>query len=95
MEKLKILSNKVLILPDEAKSLSDGGILLASREEVVQRGTVVSVGPGLVSSEGILIPIQVAEGDKVIFDHNRSSKVEIDGVKYYITFDTEILAVIQ
>jgi len=96
MEKLNPISNKVFILPDAAASVSDGGILLAQREkeEVTQKGTAVAVGPGLISSEGVLLPMQVAVGDKVIFDSKRAVEIEMGGIKYYITLDTQILAVI-
>jgi len=96
MKKLKPISNKVLILPDDTDTVSAGGILLAPREEeAIQKGTAVAVGPGLISSEGVLLPMQVAEGDKVLFDRKRAAKIEMEGIKYYLTFDTEILVVIE
>lgn len=96
MEKLKPISNKVLILPNDSDTVSSGGILLAPKEEeVIQKGTAVAVGPGLISSEGALLTMQVAEGDKVLFDRKRAVKVEMEGIKYYLTFDTEILAIIE
>jgi chaperonin GroES len=95
MGQLKPISDKVLILPDAAETLSPGGILLApAKEETVQKGQVLAVGPGATNSEGTLIPMQVKVGDKVMFDSKQTVHIDIAGQKYYLISEFKKLGVL-
>ena len=95
MDNFKPLSNKVLISPDAADVATKGGILLAKQtEDLVLSGIAVAVGPGTYTPENVHLPMQVSEGDKVLFDRRKAIPVELEGKKFYLTPETEILAVL-
>jgi len=70
-----------IILPDNAE------------REKSDRGTVVAVGPGKLEENGKRTPLDIAVGDKVLFQWGE--KVEYDGVEYYLVSESNVLAVIN
>jgi chaperonin GroES len=85
-----------LILPDDSEKMSAGGILLALRtEEDVQKGTVVAVGTGALTKDGVLIPMEIKMGNKVMFDRRRIIKIEHEGKKYFFASESEVLAIVE
>ena len=89
----------VLILPDKAPEQSEGGIYYSDKTQDKARpteGTVVSVGPGLVNSEGKFIQVvNCKAGDRVIFRNRKSERVEIDGRVLHCVGPDRVLAVID
>ena len=63
-------------------------------KEKPAQGIVISVGPGLWSSAGTRIPMDVAVGDKVLFGKYAGNEVEIDLEKLVILNENEIMAVL-
>jgi len=85
MENVSISGDKVLVLPDETKSISDGGIIIPnSAKEKPIMGTVVSSGPRCESKEG----------NRVWFGFSSGTELEINKVKYLLMAETDILAII-
>lgn len=67
MQKIKPMTNRVLIKRFKAQA-SKGGILLPdSAQEKPKEGEVVAVGPGMRDEEGNLTPLSVKVGDRVLF----------------------------
>jgi len=78
------LGDRVLILPDEAESISPGGIVLPdAAQEVPCRGVVVSKGPDV---GGVL-----HEGDKVLFAKYTGSMIEVGERRYQIVKLEDVL----
>jgi chaperonin GroES len=92
------LGDKVLILPlsdEEMGTISPSGIIIPDTvdREKTDRGTVIAVGEGKYDETGRLIPMQVKEGQKIIFQWG--DKVEVGGEEYYLVSENNILAVIN
>ena len=65
---LKPLGNRVVIEPIEQEDITSGGIVLPeTAKEKPQKGTILSVGPGERDEDGKYIPMDVKEGDTVLF----------------------------
>lgn len=78
MTKIQPLGNRVLIRRSKAQS-SKGGILLPdSAQEKPKEGTVISVGPGLVDDNGKIQPLNVKEGDTVLFSAYSGTEVKTE-----------------
>jgi chaperonin GroES len=56
---------------------------------------VIAVGPGGRDESGKLIPIDLKEGDKVLFGKWSGTEVKIDGVEYLIMKESDIVGVIE
>jgi chaperonin GroES len=65
---IKPLADRVVIRRDEAEEKTSGGILLPdTAKDKPQRGTVLAVGPGKLNKQGKHVPLDVKEGDVVLF----------------------------
>ncbi len=93
---LKPLQDKVIVQKLEPEEKTSGGILLPdSTKEKPQEGKVIAVGPGAIDDKGQRKPIDVKEGDLVLYAKYSGNEVKIDGQEYLILSDRDILAVIK
>ncbi len=93
------LGDRVLVKPmqkDEGKKTASGIIIPETIDkEKPEQGKVISVGKGRLSDSGEVIPMNVKEGDVVIFSKYGPEEIKVDGEEYYILSETSILAVIK
>ncbi len=93
MKKIRPLSDRVFIKRIEKEEKTAGGLYIPEgSKEKGQTGTVVFVGTGKVSSEGITIPCQVKIGDTVFF--GKYAGIDVDE-HHLIIREEEILAIIE
>ena len=93
---LKPLADRVIIQKLEPEEKTAGGIVLPdSAREKPQEGKVIAVGPGAVDDKGQRKPIDVKEGDHVLYAKYSGTEVKIDGVEYLILSDRDILAIVK
>ncbi len=65
---IKPLGDRIVVRREAAEEKTTGGIVLPdSAKNKPQRGTVLAVGPGRMLKDGDRRPLQVKEGDKVLF----------------------------
>jgi len=89
---LKPLGDRVLVQAIEAEEVTASGILLPdTAKEKPQRGKVLSVGPGRYQ-DGERIPLDVAEGDEVIYSKYGGTEVKVQGEDLLILSEHDILA---
>lgn len=92
---LRVIGNKVLIALDEAEKKTKGGIILTeASQKSPDQGTVMAVGTGKVLENGTTIPLTVKDGDKVMIQSGAGIPVQVEGNKYIVVTEDEILAVI-
>jgi len=94
--KLVPLDDRVVIKQSEAEEKSAGGIILPdTAKEKPQKGKVIAVGPGKMTDDGKRSEMSVKKGDEVIYAKYLGNDVEIDGIKYVILHENDILGVIE
>jgi chaperonin GroES len=94
--KLVPLDDRVVIKQSEAEDKSAGGIILPdAAKEKPQKGKVVAVGPGKMMDDGKRSEMSVKKGDEVLYAKYLGNDVEIDGDKYVILHENDILGVIE
>ena len=87
----KPLGGRVVIRKMEAEEKTQGGLILtSSAKEQPQVAEVVAVGPGTKDE-----PMELKEGDKVVFSKYGGAEIKYDGEEYTIMHQSEILAVIE
>ena len=93
---LRPLGERVIIqsLPQEEKTKS-GIFLPDTAKEKPNQGEVVAVGPGRITDDGKVIPMNVKAGDKVIYGKYSGQEVKIEGEEYLIVKESDIYAVVQ
>ena len=93
---LKPLGNRVVIEPLEQEEMTAGGIVLPeTAKEKPQKGKVVAVGPGERDEDGERIPMDVKEGDPVLFAKYSGTEIKTDGKKLLILRESDLLAIVQ
>jgi len=94
--KLRPLDDRIVIKQSEAKEKTDGGIILPdTAKEKPQIGKVIAVGEGKLLDNGKRSKISVKKNDKVIYSKYIGSDVEIDGEKYVILREDDILGIVE
>ena len=94
--KVRPLEDRVLVKQGEAETKTAGGIVLPdSAQEKPQRGKVVATGPGKLLDSGERGQMSVKVGDEVFYGKYAGSDVEIDGTKYVILRESDVLAIID
>lgn len=61
----------------------------------IQEGTVVAVGPGLMTKDGTLIPTSLKEGDSVLLPHFGGMEVKLNNKEYFMYTEEEIPGKLQ
>ena len=94
---LKPLGDRVIVKPLEAEEKTKGGIVLPdTAKEKPQEGKVVAVGPGKWDEDGEKrIAMSVKVGDTVLFKKYGPDEIEIEGKKYLVAEESDILAIIE
>lgn len=93
--KLVPLDDKVVLKKLQAEETTKSGIVLTGQDkEKPAQGEVIAVGPGGLV-DGKEVKMQVKAGDKVVYSKYAGTEVELDGDKFLIVKQSEILAVIQ
>ncbi len=85
------LADRVLIEPSAAEEVTMGGIIIPdSAKEKPLKGKVLAVGGGTKDEEMVL-----KEGDEVLYGKYAGTEIELDGVKYLMMRQQDVLAILK
>ena len=87
---IKPLADRVLVLPAQAEEKVGGIIIPDTAKEPPQHGTIVAAGNGTKDEEMVL-----KEGDEVLYGKYSGTELEVEGTKYLIMRQSDVLAVVQ
>ena len=94
--KLKPLGDRLSGKQSEAEEKTKSGILLPdSAKEKPTKGKVISVGPGKLDDKGKPMSIGVKVNDTVYYGKYSGTEVEVEGTKYVILRESDILGVLE
>lgn len=94
--KLRPLGDRVVIRVLEQEERTRGGIVLPdTAKEKPQQGEVVAVGSGAVMENGERRPLEVKEGDRVLFSKYAGTEIKIEGEEIMVLSERDILAVVE
>jgi chaperonin GroES len=95
---LKPLGDRVVIEPVEKdeETFAGGALVLPeTAKERPQQGIIVAVGPGRKDEDGERIPMDVEEGQRVLYAKYAGTEIKIDGKKLLILKENDILAIVE
>lgn len=93
---IKPLGDRVVVKRIEEEPKTKGGIVLPdTAKEKPQKGKVIAVGTGRILENGQRVPLEVKEGDIVVFAKYGGTEIEIDGEEYVILSELDLLAVLS
>jgi chaperonin GroES len=92
--KLKPLGDRLIVQAVEEDETTASGIVLPdTAKEKPQRGKVLAVGEGKISEEsGNRIPLDVAEGDEVLYSKYGGTEINIEGEDLLVLRESDVLA---
>ncbi|MDQ1738491.1 MAG: chaperonin GroES [Pseudonocardiales bacterium] len=92
---IKPLEDRIVVQALEAETTTASGIVIPdTAKEKPQEGTVLAVGPGRVDDKGNRIPIDVSEGDVVLYSKYGGTEIKYAGQEYLVLSARDVLAVI-
>lgn len=90
------LHDRVVVRRLDEDTKTAGGIIIPdTAQEKPQQGEVLAVGNGTKTEEGVLVPLDVKKGDKVLFGKWSGTEVKIDGEDLLIMKESDIMGVIE
>jgi len=93
--KLKPLSDRVVVKPEEPEEKTASGIILPdTAKEKPQLGKVVAVGKGKVSESGNIMKMDVKVNDKVLYGKYSGTEITFEGDELLIMRESDILAIL-
>ena len=94
--KLRPLADRVIVKQSEAEEKTKIGILLPdTAKEKPTKGKVISVGPGKLDDNGKPMELGVRAGDTVYYGKYSGTDIEVDGEKFVILRETDVLGVLE
>ena len=95
MEGFRPLHDRVLVKRVEAEERTPSGIIIPDTvKEKPAEGEVVAVGPGARNEKGVLMPLDIVAGDRVLFGKWSGTEIKIDGEELIIMNGSDIMGVI-
>jgi chaperonin GroES len=89
------LHDRILVRRVEESETTRGGIIIPdTAKDKPQEGEVISVGKGKVNEEGKVRPLDVKEGDRILFGKYSGTEIKLDGEDFVIMREEEVLGII-
>ena len=93
---LKPLWDRIAVKQMDAEEKTKSGIVLPdSAKEKPQQAKVVAVGQGRLLDDGNIKPLEIKNGDRVLYGKYAGTEVSISGEEYLILREEDVLAVVQ
>ena len=91
--KLKPLGDRLIVQAIEEEETTASGIVLPdTAKEKPQRGKVLAVGDGAINDDGERTPVDVAEGDEVLYSKYGGTEINVEGDDLLVLRESDVLA---
>jgi len=95
-QKLTPLHDRILVRRiDEGETVRGGIIIPDTAKEKPQEGEVIAVGKGKKNEEGKVFPLDVQDGDRILFGKYAGTEIKIDNEEFLIMREEEVLGVLS
>ncbi len=93
---LKPLADRIVVKVVSGEEKTKSGLYLPdTAQEKPQEGEVIAIGNGRVLDNGQKMPLEVKVGDRIIFSKYSGTEIKLDGEKFVIFSERDVLAVIE
>jgi chaperonin GroES len=93
---IRPVGDRVVVKPAKKEEVTKSGIVLPdTAKEKPQEGTILAVGPGKVSDKGERTPLEVKEGDRVLFAKYGGTEFAYEGEDLLVLRESDILAILE
>jgi chaperonin GroES len=96
MPTLNPLNDRVVVRQLEAEEVTKSGIVLPdAAKEKPTRGEVIATGPGKADDNGKRTAVSVKQGETVVYGKYSGTEVELDGDKFVLLRESDLLGVLE
>ena len=94
---LQPLEDRIVVRPSDSESTTVSGLVIPdTAQEKPQQGDVLAVGPGRRSDQtGDLVPMDVAEGDTVVYSKYGGTEITVEGEDLLILNARDVLGILK
>ena len=94
--KIRPLHDRVIVRRIEEDQKTKGGIIIpdTAKEKPIE-GKIIAVGAGKVMENGKRMPLQVKEGDRILFGKYAGTDIRIEGEEHLIMREDDIIAIFE
>ncbi len=93
---LKPLGDRLIVRAiDEEETTKSGLVLPDTAKEKPQKGKVIAVGDGKLDDDGKRIPLEVTEGDEVLYSKYGGTEIKVDGEELLVLRESDVLARVE
>ena len=94
--KIRPLNDRVIVKRVEEEQKTVGGIIIPdTAKEKPQKGKIVAAGPGKRDDDGKRIPLEVKEGDRILFSKYAGTEIKINDEEHIFMREDDILAILN
>jgi chaperonin GroES len=93
--KIRPLADRLVVKRLESETKTKGGIIIpdTAKEKPVE-GVVVATGSGKVLKNGKIRPLDVKDGDRILFGKYSGTEIKLDGVEHVLLNEDDVLAIV-
>ena len=93
---IRPLYDRIVVMRIEEQETTRKGIVIPdSAKEKPQEGLVMAVGKGKMLEDGIVMPVDVKTGDRILFGKYSGNEIKVDGAEYIIMREEDVLGVLD
>ncbi len=94
--KIRPVGDRVVVKPAQKEEVTKSGIVIPdTAKEKPQEGTIIAVGAGKLTEKGDRQPLEVKEGDRVLFAKYGGTEFKLDGDDLLVLRESDILAILS
>jgi chaperonin GroES len=89
------LRDYLVVTKEEGAKTTEGGLYIAHTEEKNATGTVVAVGSGRITMSGVVVPLEVAVGDKIMFNKNLATEAKDGNKVVFVLREDQVICILR
>ena len=94
--KIRPVGDRVVVKPAEKEEVTKSGIVIPDTvKEKPQEGTIIAIGSGKINEKGDRTPLEVKEGDRVLFAKYGGTEFKFEGEDLLVLRESDILAILD
>ncbi len=94
--KIRPLHDRIVVERLESEEKTPGGLYIPdTAKEKPQLGRILAVGKGRIKDDGSVSPLEVKEGDRILFSKYAGTEIKLDGQEYLIMREDDVLGVVE
>jgi len=91
----KPIGDRIIVKPIANDSKTASGLFIASKvDSSTSKGTVLAVGPGRTTKQGVLIPMQVSVGDTIVYASGSGISSKVNGEDVLFMTEEAVLGIL-